>query len=70
MVLRTSILMILYYYIERRTSLEIQDQESSKELLSEFESGQKTLVNLEVKQINLRNTMLRVSGAMQVLEEE
>ncbi len=41
-----------------------------KELRSEFESGQKALADLEVKQMNLRNTLLRISGAIQVLEEE
>ncbi len=41
-----------------------------KELRTEFESGQKTLADLEVKQMNLRNTLLRISGAIQVLEEE
>ncbi|GFO97058.1 hypothetical protein ig2599ANME_1256 [groundwater metagenome] len=41
-----------------------------KELRSEFESGQKTLADLEAKQMNLRNTLLRISGAIQVLEEE
>ncbi len=40
------------------------------ELRSEFESGQKALADLEVKQVNLRNTLLRISGAIQVLEEE
>lgn len=41
-----------------------------KELRSEFESGQKALADLEAKQMNLRNTLLRISGAIQVLEEE
>jgi len=41
-----------------------------KELRTEFESGQKTLAELETKQMNLRNTLLRISGAIQVLEEE
>ncbi|GAB61442.1 MAG: hypothetical protein DWB56_14065 [Candidatus Jettenia sp.] len=41
-----------------------------KELRTEFESGQKALADLEGKQINLRNTLLRISGAIQVLEEE
>ncbi len=41
-----------------------------KELRSEFESGQKALAELEAKQMNLRNTLLRISGAVQVLEEE
>lgn len=40
------------------------------ELRSEFESGQKALADLEIKQANLRNTLLRISGAIQVLEEE
>lgn len=41
-----------------------------KELRTEFESGQKTLADLEAKQTNLRSTLLRISGAIQVLEEE
>lgn len=41
-----------------------------KDLRAEFESGQKALADLEVKQMNLRNTLLRISGAIQVLEEE
>ena len=38
-------------------------------LKSEFEAGQKALIDLEAKQANLRETMLRISGAIQVLEE-
>jgi hypothetical protein len=41
-----------------------------KELRAEFESGQKALADMEFKQTNLRNTLLRISGAMQVLQEE
>ncbi len=41
-----------------------------KELRAEFEAGQKALADMEFKQTNLRNTLLRISGAMQVLEEE
>ena len=41
-----------------------------RELKAEFESGQKALAELEAKQANLRNTLLRISGAIQVLEEE
>jgi hypothetical protein len=40
-----------------------------KELRAEFESGQKMMADLESKQINLRDAMLRISGAIQVLEE-
>jgi uncharacterized coiled-coil protein SlyX len=39
-------------------------------LKTEFESGQTVLAELEAKQINLRETLLRISGAIQVLEEE
>lgn len=38
-------------------------------LTTEFESGQKMLVDLKAKQANLRETLLRISGAIQVLEE-
>jgi uncharacterized coiled-coil protein SlyX len=39
------------------------------ELKSEFAVGQKTLDDLEAKRENLRQTLLRISGAIQVLEE-
>ena len=38
-------------------------------LKAEFESGQKMLADLEAKQTNLRETLFRISGAIQVLEE-
>ncbi|MEA5567766.1 hypothetical protein [Anabaena sp. UHCC 0399] len=38
-------------------------------LKSEFEAGKKMLADLEAKQSNLRDTLLRISGAIQVLEE-
>lgn len=41
-----------------------------KELSIEFESGKKTLAELDAKRINVQRTMLRISGAIQVLEEE
>lgn len=41
-----------------------------RELKAEFEAGQKMLADLEAKQANIRNTMMRISGAIQVLEEE
>ncbi len=47
-----------------------QLEQRLKELRAEFESGQKALADLEMKQANLRNTLLRISGAIQVLEEE
>ena len=40
------------------------------ELKSEFESGQKYLADLEQKEANVRQTLLRIQGAIQVIEEE
>lgn len=40
-----------------------------KELKTEFENGQKMLVDMEARQADLRNTLIRISGAIQVLEE-
>jgi chromosome segregation ATPase len=40
-----------------------------QELKSEFESGQKMLSDLEAQQANIKTTLLRISGAIQVLEE-
>jgi len=38
-------------------------------LKNEFELGQKMLTDLETQQVNLKTTLLRISGAIQVLEE-
>lgn len=38
-------------------------------LKAEFESGQKMLADLEAKEASLRETLLRISGAIQILEE-
>jgi predicted nuclease with TOPRIM domain len=40
------------------------------ELKAEYETGQNMLADLEAQQANLRKTLLRISGAIQVLEEE
>ncbi len=40
-----------------------------KQLKAEYESGQKMLADLEAKEANVRQTLLRISGAIQVLEE-
>ena len=40
------------------------------ELKNEFEAGQKMLTDLDIKQANLRNSLLRISGAVQVIKEE
>ena len=39
-------------------------------LRAEYESGQRALADLEQKQAALRDTVLRISGAIQVLQEE
>ncbi|HEY5777822.1 MAG TPA: hypothetical protein VIT00_03745 [Terrimicrobiaceae bacterium] len=41
-----------------------------QDLKAEFEAGQKKLAEIEGQANNLRSTMLRISGAIQVLEEE
>lgn len=38
-------------------------------LQAEFKSGQEILTDLEQKQVHVRNTLVRISGAIQVLEE-
>jgi len=41
-----------------------------KALKAEFASGQKMLAEVEARQVNLHTTLLRISGAIQVIEEE
>lgn len=50
--------------------LKEQLQQRLVELHAEYDSGQKMLAALETKQANLRETLLRIAGAIQVLEEE
>ena len=38
-------------------------------LKAEFESGQKVMAEYEAKVANLRDTLLRISGAIQALQE-
>ena len=46
-----------------------QLEQRLKQLKSEFEEGQKMLADLEAKEASLKTTLLRISGAIQVLEE-
>ena len=46
-----------------------QIEQRLSELRQEFETGQRMLAELENKQAILRQTMQRISGAIQVLEE-
>lgn len=41
-----------------------------EQLRSELESGSKMLSDLQTKESDLRETLLRITGAIQVLEEE
>jgi hypothetical protein len=50
--------------------MEQQLEQRLKELKAEYASGQKALADLENKQATLRNTLLRINNAIQVLEEE
>lgn len=47
-----------------------QLQTRLEELKAEFEKGQARLKELEAETNTVRNTLLRISGAVQVLEEE
>jgi hypothetical protein len=38
-------------------------------LRAEFEAGRDVIAELDAKQANIRSTLLRISGAIQVLEE-
>jgi chromosome segregation ATPase len=47
-----------------------QLQQRLQSLKAEFEAGKKMLADLESQQVKVRETVLRISGAIQVLEEE
>ncbi|WP_072622714.1 hypothetical protein [Spirulina major] len=47
-----------------------QLQNRLQALKTEYAAGQKALANLEAQQLSLRETLLRIGGAIQVLEEE
>jgi hypothetical protein len=44
-------------------------EERLKMLKAEFKAGQEILAELDTRQANVRNTLVRMSGAIQVLEE-
>jgi predicted nuclease with TOPRIM domain len=47
-----------------------QLEQRLKVLKAEFEAGQKMLTELEAKQASVRETLMRINGAIQVIEEE
>jgi len=46
-----------------------QIEERLNTLQAEFKAGQEILAELETRQSNLRGTLVRMSGAIQILEE-
>lgn len=46
-----------------------QLEQKLNQLKKEFEHGQSMLADIDAKQTNLRATLLRISGAIQVIEE-
>ena len=46
-----------------------QIEERLSTLQAEFKAGQEILAELETKQSNVRSTLVRISGAIQILEE-
>ena len=46
-----------------------QLQQRLQILRNEFDAGQEALKDVEARQANLRDTLFRISGAIQVLEE-
>jgi prefoldin subunit 5 len=49
--------------------METQLKQRLEELHAEFEAGQRMLAELEQQHANLEPTLLRIAGAIQVLEE-
>lgn len=49
--------------------MKTQLEQRLAELKQEFESGQQMLADLQNRQAELQTTLLRISGAIQVLEE-
>ena len=47
-----------------------QLEQRLKQLKAEYEAGQKMLAELEARQANLREALLRIGGAIQVIEEK
>jgi predicted nuclease with TOPRIM domain len=50
-------------------TIQEQLQQRLQSLKTEYATGQNMLADLEAKQAHLRDTLLRISGAIQVLEE-
>jgi flagellar biosynthesis chaperone FliJ len=55
--------------VEEGQGVEEQVERRLGELRQQYETGKQQLLELERQQIALRETLLRISGAIQVLEE-
>ena len=51
------------------SDMELRVRQRLEELRAEYDKGQRTLRDLETDAANLRATLLRISGAMQALQE-
>ena len=47
-----------------------QLEQRLRQLQAEYEAGQKALADLQAKESNLQQTLQRIAGAIQVLEQE
>jgi hypothetical protein len=54
---------------QRKHPMREQLEQRLQQLKTEFDAGQKMLAELEQRRATLEQTMLRISGAIQVLEE-
>jgi hypothetical protein len=54
----------------QRSPMKSQLEQRLAQLKSEFQAGQKTLAELQARQTDIQATMLRISGAIQVIEKE
>ncbi|QTA93979.1 hypothetical protein [Desulfonema magnum] len=50
--------------------MKAQLEQRLTQLRAEFESGRKMLADLETRKTEIQQSLLRISGAIQVLEEE
>ena len=59
----------IVHHAQNEEIMQQQIQSRIEVLKSEFETGQAKLRELEIQQSRIRETLLRISGAIQVLEE-
>jgi hypothetical protein len=60
----------MYQRKDKETQMKERLEIRLEELKAEFEKGKKSMEELEAKAAAVRATMMRISGAVQVLEEE